>query len=93
MIRELLSVVLPFLLPFIVYGAYLAMLRRQARLAGEGDMPRWQEGPWLWVMLSGVVLMIAVLVTIRLMSGVEPGTKLAPPRMIDGHIEPSHPVE
>ncbi|MGF1609027.1 MAG: DUF6111 family protein [Kiloniellales bacterium] len=90
--RQLLTVALPFLLPFVVYGAYLALARRKARLAGEGNLPRWQEGPWLWIILSGVVLMVAVLLAVRLSSGVDPGTKLISPRMIDGEIEPSHPV-
>jgi ABC-type Fe3+ transport system permease subunit len=93
MTRQFLTVILPFLLPFVVYGTYLTLARRKARLSGEGTLPRWQEGPWLWIILCGVVLMVAVLVAVRLSSGVTPGTALEPPRLIDGQVEPSHPVE
>ena len=93
MIRKLLTVVLPLVLPFLVYWVYLALARRKARLAGEGRLPGWQDAPWTWIIASGGMLMIAALVTVRLTSGVEPGVKLEPPRLIEGEVEPSRPIE
>ncbi len=93
MSRKLLMVVLPLLLPFLVYAVYLALARRKARLAGEGRLPRWQEAPWTAMILGGVVLMTASLAVFALTSGVPPGTKMEPPRYIDGEIRPSRPVD
>ena len=93
MLKKFLTVALPLLLPFIVYGIYLALARRKARLAGTGQLPRWQEAPWTWIVISSVLLMAAVLVALRMMSGVEPGTKLEPPRFIDGEVQPGRAVD
>ncbi len=92
MLRKLLTIVLPLVLPFLVYAIYLALARRKARLAGEGNLPRWQEAPWALIFIAGTALMIAALVFWRMNIGVEPGVQLEPPRLIDGEVVPSHPV-
>lgn len=93
MLRVLLTVVLPLALPLLVYAGYLAMLRRRAQLTGETRLPRWQEGPWPWLILAGVALLAAVFVAYRLSTGVPPGTKLEAPRLIDGKVAPSRVIE
>ena len=92
MIRKLLTVVLPLILPFLIYGIYLVLAQRKARLAGEGKLPRWQDAPWTWIILSGAVLLAATLVALRIYSGGEPGTKVEPPRF-EYETKPSLPVE
>ena len=93
MLRKLLLVALPLVLPFLAYALYLAIARRRAQKAGEGPVPRWQQAPWTWIALATVLLMAASLVTFGLRSGVEPGTQIEPPRFLDGDIVPSRPVE
>jgi hypothetical protein len=89
MLKKILTVVLPLLLPFLIYAAYVVLARRKALLAGEGRLPRWQEAPWALIVASGVGLMVAVLIGMRLLSGAEPGATITPPRLIDGEVVPS----
>ena len=93
MLRILLTIVLPVALPLLLYGGYISMMRRRAQAAGEDAPPRWDEGPWAWFALAGVGLVLAVLVVVRLSSGVPPGTKLESPRLIDGQVQPSRVIE
>ena len=93
MLRKLLMVALPLVLPFLAYALYLAIARRRAQTAGDRPVPRWQKAPWTWIALASVLLMAASLVTFGLGSGVEPGTRIEPPRLLDGEIVPSRPVE
>ena len=93
MLRVLLTVILPILLPILLYAGYIALMRRRAQAAGQETLPEWHEGPWLWLVLAGSLLLVAALATVRLSTGVEPGTKLEAPRLIDGKIEPSRVVE
>ena len=93
MLRKLLTIALPFAVPFIVYGIYLLAARRRARLANAGDLPRWQEAPWTVIVVVAVALMSASLIAFGLTTGVEPGTQLAPPRLENGQIVPAHPIE
>ena len=89
MLRILLTVVLPLVLPLLLYIGYVSMLRRRAQATGQPVVPRWQEGPWPWLIIAGALLVVAGLITYRLTSGVTPGTKLEPPRLIDGEVVPS----
>ena len=89
MLKIFLTVVLPLALPLLVYIGYVSFLRRRAQLTGQQVMPRWQEGPWPWMILAGAVLVVAALITYRVTTGVSPGTQLEPPRLIDGEVVPS----
>lgn len=55
MSQKLLTIALPLALPFLVYAFYLFMLRRRARADGR-DVPQWQDGPWGYFALAGVLL-------------------------------------
>jgi Family of unknown function (DUF6111) len=91
MLRKLLTIALPLLLPFLLYWAYLSLARRRTGVAGAPS--RWQEAPWIWIGAAGVALMIASLAVFGMSGGVKPGTRLVPPMLIDGKIVPSHPAD
>jgi len=90
MLRKLVTVVLPIVLPFLVYWIMLKIAqRRQA----AGEVPGWERTPWFVLSLCAVVLLTASLVLFRLDSGVAPGVKLVPPSVVDGQVVPSHVAE
>ncbi len=93
MIRKILTIVLPLALPVVIYWIYLALARRRVRRAGEGKPPDWQDAPWTVILAAGVALMSATLIGYGLIEGHDAGTKLAPPRLVDGEIVPGQPAE
>ncbi|MFQ5984728.1 MAG: DUF6111 family protein [Alphaproteobacteria bacterium] len=88
MLRKLLLYVLPFLLPLVAYGVWLAFARRKARLAGSGALPRWQEAPWTWLLIAGFGLLILGFASLALFGNGAPGGRYVPPQVIDGEIVP-----
>jgi hypothetical protein len=93
MIRTLLMVLLPLSLPFLIYGVYLALVRRKARLAGEGKLPRWQNAPWHLILFLGALLVLGGLLYYRETTGIPPGVKIEKSRVIDGEVRPARPIE
>jgi len=89
MVRKLLLFVLPIVLPILTYWVYMLLARRKAALAQSGDLPGWQDAPWTLIAASAFVLMLGGLVAFRFTGSHEAGTKLEPPRYIDGVVEPS----
>ena len=86
MIVKLLRYGLLFLLPFIVYGIWLAIARRRAR--GHENEPNWTDAPFLWLSTAGLVLVLASLFVLGLYQGVEKGGTYVPPQAIDGVLVP-----
>ncbi len=89
MSRMFLHYVLPILLPFLVYGAWLVLSRRKAQLAGEDAEHEWREAPWTWLLIAGLGLLIASLVGLALVEGDPRGKTYVPPQFIDGEIVPA----
>jgi hypothetical protein len=86
MARFLLHYLLPLLLPFVFYIAYVGLARRR--------LPRWlDETPWLILLGAGAALLAASLVTWGLLSGAPPEHTYLPPRLEDGRIVPAETVE
>ena len=79
--KRTLAILIPILLPFVIYWIYLLLARRRARLAGEGRLPGWEQAPWTWIITASAVLLAASLITYRVTSGVEPGAIVEPPRI------------
>ncbi len=52
--------------------------------------PHWTQGPWLWVLVGTLILLIIGLIGFATPNGVEPGQKYVPPTMVDGEIVPGH---
>ena len=55
--------------------------------------PRWANAPWTLILVSGVLLMVAALIAFAELTSYDPGTRLAPPRVVDGEVVPSHPID
>jgi hypothetical protein len=66
MLYKLVTVVLPFLLPFAGYALYVALQRRaQAVEAATGHPPAWTAPRVGWLALAGALLVAATLMTFR----------------------------
>lgn len=94
MIRALLTVILPLLLPTGLYLLWAIAMRRAAA-AGLGGVMRGL--PWPWLAGAGVVLLAGVLALVSLGFGTgDRGTYVAPHavngKIIPGHIEPVAPA-
>ncbi len=87
MIRILLTFVVPLLLPFVVYGLWGVMKRRQA--AARGLPPPDLKGPpILWLGAVGLVLVLLVLGGLSLQRGDGVVGTYQPPRVEGGRIVP-----
>jgi len=88
MIRQLITIVLPLVTPFVVYYIWLwaSRQREQAESAGQ-PLPHWQELPWTWLIISGAVLTSIVLVLTAVL-GADPNGVYTPPHMENGVIVP-----
>ena len=54
------------------------------------DRAYWTQGPWLWVIVGTLILLIIGLISFATSNGVEPGQTYVPPTMVDGEIVPGH---
>ena len=92
MAREILTLVVPLLLPTALYLIWL----RATRWADEGGTVPWHKLPWVWLAAIGVVLTAIVLVVVTVGFGTEtPGIYVPPQvengKIVPGHIEPAKP--
>ena len=90
MARILLEYVLPIVLPSLVYLAWLAHERRRIAREGMGKPLRWQDGPWPWLVGSGLALAVLVAIASALLGGSDIEGTYVPPRVEDGRIVPGH---
>ncbi|MBL8690292.1 MAG: hypothetical protein JNL04_14390 [Rhodospirillaceae bacterium] len=89
MIRILLTVFLPLLLPSTLYFMWFANERRRAIAAGTPEsMPRLGDVPWFVLGSAGVVIAAVVLVASSIYSGDEPGKVYVPPHVEGDHVVP-----
>jgi Family of unknown function (DUF6111) len=86
MIRIIVENVLLFLLPTIIYVAYVYMTRDEK----AGATRVLDDAPLVWLFVAGAILMLVTLVTFGSMSGGKPGQTYTPPILKDGRIEPGH---
>jgi len=86
--REILTLVVPLLLPTVLYLAWL----RAMRWSEAGNTLAWDKLPWLWLALAGVVLTALVLFVVTVGFGTERPGVYVPPRMENGQIVPGHIV-
>lgn len=89
MIRIALTILLPLLLPTLVYVIWLATLAR-GQPAGL-PLPR-QGPPWIWLAAGGVVLAAIALAVLNVGVGGSPEGTYVPPHAVDGHVIPGHVI-
>ena len=86
MLRVLLTIVLPLILPTAIYLAWV----RTMQPAEDSGPVRWRALPWIWLAGAGTVLLVLVLFVVNVHFG-SPETGLyVPPRWENGHIVPGH---
>jgi hypothetical protein len=83
--RRLLTILIPLLLPTLLYFGYLWIARRRGASAG-GQTAR--DIPWFWLGAAGLLLLAVTLVATALFGGAAPGTHYEPPQLIDGQVKP-----
>jgi hypothetical protein len=94
MLRILATIILPLLLPTILYVLWLAAVRR---LPLAGALP-WRALPWPWLAGAGVLLAAAMLYAVGTRVGGERQGIYVPPqwiggKIVPGHIEPTAPAQ
>jgi hypothetical protein len=87
--RAILEIVVPLLLPTMLYLLYVAAARRRAA-AAPGQAGWWREVPWTWLVISGALLVLVSLLAASLFGGALPGSHYEPARLENGVIEPGH---
>jgi hypothetical protein len=90
MIRFLIEIILPFLLPSLLYLGWWWLAGRR-RAVADGGVPSFlQHGPWFWLILAGAVLLAAVL-SYNALTDQGPTTgRYVPPHLQDGRVVPGH---
>lgn len=91
MLRVLVTVLLPLAAPFLIYIAWIWLVRRKT--ASGVLTVDWRETPWPWMLLIGFCSAVAGLIYLYVSHSHPAGTKLEPPAFVDGVVVPSHPVE
>jgi Family of unknown function (DUF6111) len=86
MIRIVAENILIFLLPTIIYIAYVYMTREEK----PGATRVLDDAPLIWLFITGAILVLVTLLTFGSMSGGKPGQIYTPPAFKNGHIEPGH---
>lgn len=86
MLRVILTIVVPLLLPTAIYVLWM----RTVRWDGPGGAAQWRAMPWIWLAGAGAVLLAVVLFVVTVHFGTsEPGTYV-PPRYEGGRVVPPH---
>jgi hypothetical protein len=85
MLRVLLTIVLPLVLPTALYLAWIRTMQ-----GAEAGPPRWRTLPWVWLVGAGTLLLIVVLVVVNVRFGKSESGVYVPPRWENGRIVPGH---
>lgn len=84
MLRLILLDIAMFLLPFLLYGAYVYA----TRASGEDAAAVWASMPWGWLVVAGVVSMVIGLGLLISFGKAPPGGTYVPPHTENGVIKP-----
>jgi hypothetical protein len=88
MLREILTLVVPLLLPTVLYLAWV----RLTRWSESESALFWQRQPWIWLAAIGVALTALVLVVVTVGFGTAVPGIYVPPHAENGRIVPGHVV-
>lgn len=78
MIRIVIQQLAIFLLPILLYVAYLLISRRLAAAAGRAR-PKWEDGPWYWLVIGGLVLSLAFFIGVAIFEDSTINVPFVPP--------------
>jgi hypothetical protein len=92
MLREILTLVVPLLLPTVLYLVWL----RAVRWSEADGAVSWHKLPWVWLAVIGVSLTALVLFVVTVGFGTAVHGTYVPPhvengRIVPGYIEPAKP--
>ena len=96
MIRTVIENILLFLLPTLLYVAWVLFQRSKEETGEEAASVRsvtaglLDDAPLLWLFAGGAFLVIVTLAAFGTSSGGKPGQHYQPPVLKDGKIEPGH---
>lgn len=76
--RVVIQLLAIFLLPILLYAAYLYWRRWRARAVGSPEPP-WEHGNWYWAIVAGLVLAIGMFVILEALSDQSPAIPYSPP--------------
>ena len=82
MFRIALIDILLFLLPFLIYGAYMVAVK------GVAPDKLWENAPIFWLLAAAIGLLLVVTATLIQFSGGKPGGTYHPPSVENGVIKP-----
>lgn len=85
MIGRILFQLFLFALPFLLYGGWVAFVRKQDEASGG----RWNDAPATWLIVAGLTLSFLGFIAMSFMGGSDPGGSYIPPRYEDGRVVPS----
>ncbi len=88
MLRFLLTVVVPLLLPTASYLLYILVVERRRARAEETRTPApwWVTAPWPWLVLGGAGLAALTLGVMALTGGAPPHSAYSPAHLEDGRL-------
>jgi hypothetical protein len=86
--RIFLTIIVPFLIPTLLYVLWQLAVRRAP--LGPGGL--WLAMPWPWLALVGLALAALLLYGINVRVGSAPQGTYVAPQLIDGRIVPGHVV-
>jgi uncharacterized protein DUF6111 len=86
MIRIVAENIVLFLLPTIVYIAFIYLTREDK----PGASSILNDAPLIWLFVAGAILVVVTLATFGSVTGGKPGQVYTPPALKDGRIEPGH---
>lgn len=88
MIRQLITIALPLLTPFVIYYVWFWASSQRKHAEEDGrPLPHWQELPWMWLIISGALLTSIVLILTATI-GTDPNGVYTAPHMENGVIVP-----
>jgi hypothetical protein len=85
MIRVVLTIVLPLLLPTLLFAGYVLVMRWRTP---EGRTPESRPFPWTLLILSGVGLAALAAIATAVSSGAPPNSTYVPAHMENGRLVP-----
>lgn len=87
MIRRLLTLVVPLVLPALVYLGWLALERRRSEDKARNWNGSWAALPWEWLSVAGVVLAaLTLFMTVLLRTAPPIHSVYTPAHVVNGHV-------